>query len=46
MAGSPEVQHSPVIFTAIREQLGLQLVPRKTPLRILIIDHIEKPSEN
>ena len=35
----------PTIFSAIAE-LGLKLVPSKRPVETLIIDHIEKPSEN
>jgi uncharacterized protein (TIGR03435 family) len=31
---------------ALQNQLGLTLVPRKTPLTILVIDHVERPSEN
>jgi uncharacterized protein (TIGR03435 family) len=31
---------------AVREQLGLKLVATKGPTRMLIIDHVEKPSEN
>jgi uncharacterized protein (TIGR03435 family) len=34
------------IFTAIQEQLGLRLEPDKAPLEQLIIDSVEKPSEN
>jgi len=33
-------------FTAIQEQLGLKLEPQKGPGRILVIDHVEKPSGN
>jgi bla regulator protein blaR1 len=38
---------NPVTFMdAVREQLGLKLQSTKAPLRILVIDHIERPSEN
>lgn len=36
----------PDLFTALREQLGLKLEPQKTPVQVMVIDHIEKPSEN
>lgn len=31
---------------ALREQLGLKLVRTKAPVRTLVIDHVERPSEN
>ena len=34
------------IFTAIQEQLGLKLESTKAPVEVLIIDSIQKPSEN
>ena len=34
------------IFTAIQEQLGLRLEAAKAPVEILVVDHIERPSEN
>jgi uncharacterized protein (TIGR03435 family) len=36
----------PNIFTAIQEQWGLRFEPAKGPVEILVIDHVEKPSEN
>ena len=34
----------PTIFTALQNQLGLRLESAKTPVDILVIDHVEKPS--
>ena len=34
------------LLTAVREQLGLELEERRSPVEILVIDHAEKPSEN
>jgi bla regulator protein BlaR1 len=38
---------NPVTFTdAVREQLGLKLQSTRAPVQSLVIDHIERPSEN
>jgi uncharacterized protein (TIGR03435 family) len=36
----------PDIYTAIQQQLGLRLEATKTPTEVIVIDHLEKPSEN
>ena len=45
-APPPPEQSGPDIFTAIQEQLGLKLESSKGPVEVIVIDHIEKPSEN
>jgi uncharacterized protein (TIGR03435 family) len=36
----------PSLFTAMREQLGLRLDAVKGPTDVIVIDHVEQPSEN
>jgi uncharacterized protein (TIGR03435 family) len=36
----------PSLFTALQQQLGLRLEGTKGPVDVLVIDHLDKPSEN
>jgi len=34
------------LFTSVQEQLGLKLEARRLPVEVLVIDNVERPSEN
>jgi bla regulator protein blaR1 len=36
----------PALYTAIQEQIGLKMGPAKVPDDVIVIDHVDKPSEN
>jgi len=36
----------PSVFTAVQEQLGLKLESGTAPVETLVIDHVQRPSEN
>jgi uncharacterized protein (TIGR03435 family) len=45
--GNPPADNpAPPIFTVIQESLGLKLEPTTAPVEFLVIDHIERPTEN
>lgn len=44
-AAQPDSQGT-TFLEAVKEQLGLKLESTKAPLYVLVIDHVERPSEN
>jgi bla regulator protein blaR1 len=48
--GTPSASQSAAsgssLFTTMQDQLGLKLESQDSPVEILVIDHVEKPSEN
>jgi uncharacterized protein (TIGR03435 family) len=45
-APPPSDPNGPSIFTAVQEQLGMRLESTKGPVELLVVDTVEKPSEN
>jgi uncharacterized protein (TIGR03435 family) len=43
---APAAADGPTIFTAIQEQLGLRLDSQKAPVETIVVDRVERPSEN
>jgi uncharacterized protein (TIGR03435 family) len=43
---APNDQAEPSLFTALREQLGLKIESAKGPVGVLVIDHVQRPTEN
>jgi uncharacterized protein (TIGR03435 family) len=45
--GAPQMMDSGLsLFGAMQEQLGLKMEVKKGPVAVLVVDHVEKPSEN
>ena len=42
----PGLPRGPSILDAVQEELGLRLVPTKAPTEVLVIDSVQRPSEN
>jgi uncharacterized protein (TIGR03435 family) len=45
-ASADSAPDAPSLIGAMEKTLGIKLVPAKDPIEVLVIDHIEKPSEN
>ncbi len=43
---APSPETGPSIFTALQEQVGLKLESARGPVEVLVIDHVEMPTEN
>jgi uncharacterized protein (TIGR03435 family) len=43
---TPATDDAPEFFTALQEQLGLKLQPEKMQVPVLVVDHIERPTDN
>jgi len=41
-----QADDKPSVFAAIQEQLGLKLVAERGPVDVIVIDHVERPTED
>ena len=43
---TPFAPDAPSLFTAVQEQLGLKLDPQRVPTDVIVVDSVERPTEN
>ena len=43
---TPSADSGPTFLQALEEQLGLELQPTRGPVNVLVVDHIERPTDN
>jgi len=48
VSGAPNAEEATgsTLLEAVREQLGLKLVPTRAKIQVMVVDHVERPSEN
>jgi uncharacterized protein (TIGR03435 family) len=46
LALDPRFQGRAGLITSLREQLGLKLEPTRGPVQVLVINRVERPTEN
>jgi len=46
VAGDPDAVPKPDLFQALQQQLGLKLVSAKDPIDVIVVDQVDRPTEN
>jgi len=46
VSGATDADEPPDLFTALKEQVGLKLIPARNSIPVLVIDSVTLPSPN